>query len=120
MIDLHQLDRHRLATSEIAVYGTVGNSGNGIFAFKSRVDHRELRVVASSGSGWEHVSVSKRSKPPSWAEMEWIKRKFFKPDEVCMQLHVAVEDHISAHPNCLHIWRPLDAEIPLPPKEFVA
>jgi hypothetical protein len=120
MIDLHQLDRNRLARTEIRLYGTVGDDKNGLFAFKSPVDGRELHIIASSGFGWEHVSVSKKAKPPSWAEMEWVKRKFFKPDEVCMQLHVAEVDHISAHPNCLHIWRPLDAAIPLPPKEFVA
>jgi hypothetical protein len=51
--------------------------------------------------------------------MEWIKRMFFKPDEVCMQLHVAESEHISYHAHCLHIWRPLEAEIPLPPDWMV-
>lgn len=36
-----------------------------------------------------------------------------------MQLHVDVSDHISVHPNCLHIWRPTDVAIPLPPKIMV-
>ena len=45
---------------------------------------------------------------------------FFEDDEVAMQLHVAVADHYS-HPRkeVLHIWRPIDGKIPLPPKEFV-
>ena len=42
-------------------------------------------------------------------------RLFFKPEEVCFQLHVSSGEHINNHPYCLHIWRPLDREIPLPP-----
>jgi hypothetical protein len=52
--------------------------------------------------------------------MEQIKRLFFNDNEVAMQLHVTPDNHISVHPHCLHIWRPHDVEIPLPPKEFVA
>jgi hypothetical protein len=36
-----------------------------------------------------------------------------------MQLHVPLVDHINTHPNVLHLWRPRDAEIPLPPSDFV-
>lgn len=79
----------------------------------------ELSVIASSGGGWDHLSVSTPHRCPTWAEMEHVKRLFFHPHENAMQLHVATTDHISVHPNCLHIWRPHDAPIPLPPKEFV-
>jgi len=79
----------------------------------------ELAVIASSLGGWDHLSVSTPHRCPTWAEMEHVKRLFFRPDEVAMQLHVATTDHISIHPNCLHIWRPHDVPIPLPPKEFV-
>jgi hypothetical protein len=51
--------------------------------------------------------------------MEQVKRIFFLPNEIAMQLHVAESNHISIHPNCLHIWRPHGVEIPLPPKGFV-
>jgi hypothetical protein len=36
-----------------------------------------------------------------------------------MQLHVAVKEHINCHPYCLHIWRPHDQVIPLPPSIMV-
>jgi hypothetical protein len=53
--------------------------------------------------------------------MEQVKRLFFKPDEAAMQLHVPVNEHLSAHPFCLHLWRPNDGrQIPLPPALFVA
>jgi hypothetical protein len=81
-----------------------------------------MQIVASDGSAeipWEHVSVSLPDRCPTWDEMEWVKRRFWKADEIVMQLHVAVDDHINCHPYCLHLWRPVFEQIPLPPKVAV-
>jgi len=85
-----------------------------------------LRVIASAGADqrdknfkWDHVSVSHGDRCPTWEEMDYIKRLFFKPDEWAFQLHPAGGENISNHPYCLHIWRPLDAAIPLPPSIMV-
>jgi hypothetical protein len=51
--------------------------------------------------------------------MEYAKRTFFHPNEVAMQLHVAEDEHISIHPYVLHLWRPHDVKIPLPPRMMV-
>ena len=51
--------------------------------------------------------------------MEFVKRKFFEDNETAMQLHVAIADHINMHPYTLHLWRPHNAEIPMPPKDAV-
>ena len=51
--------------------------------------------------------------------MEHIKRLFFADDETAMELHVPPDKHINTHPNCLHLWRPQDQPIPLPPSIFV-
>jgi hypothetical protein len=73
-----------------------------------------LRIVSSEGMGWDHVSVSCRTRCPTWDEMEMVKKLFFKPDETCMQLHVPETDHINNHQFCLHLWRPQsDEEIAL-------
>jgi len=69
--------------------------------------------------GWDHVSVSRTSRCPNWPEMEFVKRKFFEDNETAMQLHVAIADHINMHPYTLHLWRPHNAEIPMPPKDAV-
>ena len=74
-----------------------------------------LLVVASNGMGWDHVSVSLAQRTPTWAEMEAVKRMFFLDHETAMQLHVPPTDHISCHPNCLHLWRPQKKAIPRPP-----
>jgi hypothetical protein len=80
----------------------------------------ELRCIAASGEGWDHISVT-TSLPrcPTWAEMEQVKRAFFRPDEAAMQLHLPPSAHISVHPHCLHIWRPHAQPIPLPPAWMV-
>jgi hypothetical protein len=102
-------------------YGWTGDETCGAFAIPSCVDAKPLGVVVSSGGGWDHVSVSRRERCPTWTELEQVKRIIFKDDEVAMQLHVPSKDHISLHPYCLHLWRPNDGrEIPLPPPEMVA
>lgn len=82
--------------------------------------HKGLKVIWSNGEGWEHVSVSRRSRVPSYEDMCWIKSKWWwNPEHVVMQLHVGKSDHINCHSNCLHLWRPTDQVIPTPPKIFV-
>lgn len=113
-----EFDPHRVGLDYVRQQiGTYGNRNNGTFLF--RLGLSELRVIATSGGGWDHVSVSLEDRTPTWAEMDWVKRKFFRPEEVAMQLHVTAENHVNIHPHVLHLWRPHAAEIPLPPKEFV-
>jgi hypothetical protein len=75
---------------------------------------RELRLVASQGEGWEHVSVSINSRVPNWQEMSFVKDLFWDVEEAVMQLHPPKSTYVNCHPYCLHLWRPLNAEIPLP------
>lgn len=87
-----------------------------------------LRVIASRGGGpaelygagenWDHVSVSLYDRCPTWEEMCFIKELFFERDEPAIQLH-PVKDYINNHPYCLHLWRPLEEAIPLPPSILV-
>lgn len=104
----------------IAHYGSVGDETCGCFWVSSPIDGATMRVVASSDEGWDHVSVSRKNRCPNWPEMEHVKRLFFEDHEAAMQLHVPVDDHLSLHPHCLHIWRPRDQEIPRPPAIMVA
>jgi hypothetical protein len=36
-----------------------------------------------------------------------------------MQLHAPRAQHINIHPHCLHLWRPLTCDIPMPPSELL-
>jgi hypothetical protein len=81
---------------------------------------RTLRVMASRGSAglnipWEHVSVSTDRNCPSWREMCFIKKLFWDAEETVMQLHPPESEWINNHPHCLHLWRPTEQAIPLPP-----
>ena len=118
MRDLTELDAFRIRDERVlSVYDTVGDDKSG--AFEIPFGGWMFTVIAAAGDGWDHVSVSTPRRCPSWNDMDFIKRRFFKDDEIAMQLHVAPKDHISNHPYTLHLWRPHDVAIPLPPKDFV-
>jgi len=120
MRNLRLLDAYRdCSRAVIEYYGNAGDETCGVFTVPSATDKQPVRVIASSGEGWDHVSVSRPNRCPNWPEMEQVKRLFFKDDETAMQLHVPPSDHISVHPNCLHLWRPHDCEIPRPPSIMV-
>lgn len=97
----------------------IGHDG-GSFTMTSCIDRGIMRVIASFGMGWDHVSVSRSDSCPVWEEMEQVKRAFFRDHETAMQLHVPPADHLSVHPNCLHLWRPQGKLIPRPPAIMVA
>lgn len=120
MRNLNELDRFRDRSDDvISLYGSIGDETCGRFFMESPIDRAPMCIIAASGEGWDHVSVSRKNRVPNWIEMEYVKRKFFHPDEVAFEFHVAEKDHISHHPNCLHLWRPLNQDIMLPPKWMV-
>lgn len=116
MRNLNELNEYRAVEVEKELTnGRTGDHENGCFIIPCPLTGKKLKVIASIGMGWEHVSVSLNVRIPKWNEMEYIKRKFFKENETVMQLHVPSSDHINIHPNCLHLWKPIGVEIPRPP-----
>lgn len=79
-----------------------------------------LLVIASNGGGWDHVSVSKLDRCPTWEEMQLVKKLFFKDTEDVFQLHPAERNYKNFHPYCLHLWRPQREAIPMPPTWMIA
>ena len=84
-------------------------------------DNNSKKSLTVDESQFEHVSVSLATEEgtPTWEEMDAVKRLFFRDDECVMQLHVPEESHINTHEGCLHLWRPLEEEIPRPPQALV-
>jgi hypothetical protein len=113
-----ELDIHRIPHPLIDGDAAMGDLENG--CFKIPLSAAPLIVIVATGAGWEHISVSTPDRCPTWDEMQFIKRRFWPEDVVVMQLHVAERDHINMHPHCLHLWRPLYFDIPLPPAWMVA
>jgi len=95
----------------------------GCFLVRRAPAKADLLIVATCGDEtmpWEHVSVSCKGRCPTWDEMAYVKSLFWGTDETVMQLHVPDAEHKNFHPYCLHLWRPLQAEIPRPPSIAVA
>lgn len=94
----------------------------------SSVKNRPACVIGSWGCWWDHVSVSFSNRMPTWDEMAEVKRMFFRPDEVVMQIHPAEDTYVNYHKFCLHLWRPQSHQgtsnapeitIPTPPSWMV-
>lgn len=118
MRDLTHLEPYRLRGHNL--WGDwEGDETCGAFEIPSCVDRKPLRVIASSAYDWDHVSVSRPTRCPTWGEMEQIAKLFFEDHEDAMQLHVPEADHINYHPWCLHWWRPWKVAIPRPPPIMV-
>lgn len=92
---------------------------DGAYLFIQPDNRSYLRVIASEGGGWDHVSVSLGDRCPTWQEMDDVFRLFFRLDETAIQLHVPRSEHINNFDFCLHLWRNQDTEIAKPPTEFV-
>lgn len=113
MRNLKELDMYRDTDAELNRYGVTGKRHFGVFRLDNW-NEPELRIIADTGQGWDHVSVSTVSRTPTWEEMDRVKRLFFKDKETAMQLHVPTKDHVNTHPFCLHLWRPTRQHIPRP------
>ena len=82
-----------------------------------------LAVIACDGRvheiGWDHVSVSVAHRCPTWEEMCFIKKQFFFRDECVLQFHPDESSYVNHHPYCLHLWRPINSPILMPPVKCV-
>lgn len=99
MRPLRLLDAFRHHAWEMEIAGQPGDDEHGAFRINGP-RNRVLRVIASSGDGWDHVSVSLPDRTPTWEEMEHVKRLFFRDDETAMQLHVPPGEHINFATTC--------------------
>jgi hypothetical protein len=110
-------EKHRVTQGIGASDRSYGN--NGAFLFPAAPGRARLMVSASDGEGWEHVSVSSPVRCPTWEEMCLVKDLFWRGDEAVMQLHPPKADYVNNHAFCLHLWRPTEGAIPLPPSILV-
>jgi hypothetical protein len=107
--------------------GTDSSYGNnGVFILHYRKE--ELHVIASDDRDWppelgplkwEHVSVTARNRIPTWEEMCFVKNLFWDLDDCVIQFHPPGWRYVNRNPNCLHLWRPIEFAIPLPPIQCI-
>lgn len=90
-----------------------------------------VRVIASWGLDWDHVSVSVVGgrKIPSYKTMRFVHSVFF-PGEIAVEYHMPPSKHISPGidlpsklglqgTEVLHLWRCQTQEMPTPPRGLV-
>lgn len=78
-----------------------------------------LKIIASNGLGWEHVSVSLKGRIPFWMEMCAIKDLFWDPEDCVIQFHPPKSEYVNNCNFCLHLWRPIGVKFPMPDKKLV-
>ena len=67
-----------------------------------------MTIIATVGKfdgvQWLHVSFARKSKMPTYAEMQMIKRDFIGEDKKAIFVLPKKENYVNIHPNCLHLW----------------
>ena len=110
----HVPHESRVTTGSLASASNDGNNG----AFQLQVRGVTLFAIASDGLGWEHVSIHKKqgrkTRTPNWDEMCAVKDMFWDAEDAVVQFHPPKSSYVNDHPHVLHLWRPIEAAIPLP------
>jgi len=122
---------HVLREGEDGMAATVPLQGGGVI----------LCLIVSWGDGWDHVSAHaeademKPSRPPvgehqvstgrllrrcpRWSEMCFVKDLCFFENECVVQYHPPSKDYVNQSPEVLHMWKPQNKPIPMPPISMV-
>lgn len=108
-------EQYRVKNGPLASDVRYGN--NGLFIVPC--ENYDLKVIASDGEGWEHVSVSLKNRDPNWRQMCFIKELFWDPEDCVVQYHPPRSQYVNQHEHCLHLWRPIKEALPIPPSILV-
>ena len=87
--------------------------------FFDPVTQKKYYCIFTTSMGWEHASVSQPNRTPTWDIMCRVKDVFWSGDECCVEYHPKEEDYVNMHEHCLHIWKPIGVELPVPPSIMV-
>lgn len=110
-------EEHRFRDGEL---GSVNDGGNnGAFWFHIGPDGKEIHVIISDGRGWDHASVSTADRCPTWEEMCYVKKLFWRNDETVIQIHPPSRLYKNEQRHTLHLWRHQKSEVALPPLNMV-
>lgn len=107
-----QVYRSRLPTYArgAATWRVVRELGDGC-AWRGRAGHlRVLETISREADGrvWHHVSVSRRDRCPTWAEVADVKNTFCGADREAYVVLPPAARYVNLHPTCLHLWSCLD------------
>lgn len=104
-------NKYRIRDGRAGSSDDIGNAG----AFAIKLKHgQQFFAIASDGLGWEHVSVSRSDRCPTWDEMCQVKELFWDDSDCVVQYHPPKSQYVNNHPYCLHLWRQAGSEFPAP------
>lgn len=88
----------------------------GAYAFQSAtgmlIIYGEEKI---EGRWWRHLSVSRQGRIPSYDDLTKVKSAFAGDHRSAVMVFPKKEEHVNIHPNCLHLWWPVDEKhYPLP------
>lgn len=63
-----------------------------------------------NGALWIHVSVSRKSRTPTYEDMARVKSAFIGDDRPAYHVFPKAAEHRNFCPTCLHLWSPLGAD----------
>lgn len=104
-------EKFRIRSGQLGSDESYGNNG----AFTLKLKHGQVFLaIAGDGLGWEHVSVSRQDRCPTWEEMCQVKALFWGDEDCVVQYHPPKDQYVNNHPYCLHLWRSTTQPIPMP------
>jgi hypothetical protein len=62
-----------------------------------------MRMIATTGHGWEHVSASRDFRIPTWTDVCFVRSLFWDSDDCVVAYH-------PFESNVLHLWRRIGFE----------
>lgn len=74
---------------------------------------RTPAALQDDGKFWQHISLSRKDKMPTYADMVAVKQKFIGDEFEAIQVFPKAEKHVNIHNFCLHLWVPINHS-PLP------
>ncbi len=105
-------------TTNLFIEAEAENDGLGGYYY-DKFNNKRLNFIFSYQMGWEHLSVSMPNRTPTWEQMCMMKDIFWNKNEACVEYHPKKEDYVNNHKHCLHIWKPTNEVLPLPPSILV-
>jgi hypothetical protein len=87
-------------------------------AFSILLGRTVFHVIASIIAGWEHVTAYLPHRAITESEENQLADIFWEPNDVIVKfprMHSTRNHHMI---HMVHLWRPVDQTIPVPPREF--
>lgn len=76
--------------------------------FRSANGLTVLVSIERHASGeYRHVSLSRRSRMPTYDDVKWVKQLFIGDEHAAYQVFPRAAEHVNLHNFALHLWQPL-------------